>query len=81
MLLLAVLFVSLTALSGYAASSPSPGYVVDVRRPRGLAPRQNIPGVVLDAQNYIPGTGISRLVLASDQRYAPSCPTLAKVPP
>jgi len=79
MLLLTALFVSLTALLGCAASNPTPRYVVDVRRPRGLAPRQNIAGVMLDAPDGTPGTGITPLVLASDHRCVLSCPILAQV--
>ena len=78
MLPLAALFVSLTALLGCAASNPTPRYVVDVRRPRGLAPRQNIAGVMLDSSNDPPGTGIIPLALANDHKYVPSCPILAR---
>lgn len=72
MLLLAALFISLAAFLGCAASKPSPRarYVVDVSRPRGLVPRQKIAGVMLGSQNSVPGTGITRLVLASDHRYS-----------
>ena len=70
MLLLTALLVSLTALLGCAASNPTPRYVVDVRRPRGLASRQNIAGVMLDAPDGPPGTGIIPLVLANDHRCA-----------
>jgi hypothetical protein len=71
MLLFTALFISLTIFLGSVASNPSSGprYVVDVRRPRGLAPRQNVAGIMLDSPNA-PGTGITHLVLASDQRYA-----------
>ena len=78
MLLVTALFVSLAAL-GYAASSPTPRYVVDVRMPRGLAPRQNIAGVMLDGPSDTPGTGITPLVLASDHRYASNYPILARM--
>jgi len=82
MLLLATLFISLTVSFGCAAARPSPRprYVVDVRRPRGLAPRQNVAGVVLDSPNDVPGTGITRLVFASDHRYPPTHPILAQAP-
>jgi hypothetical protein len=75
MLLQAASLISLIAILGCAASTPDPAprHVVDVRRPRGLAPRQNIAGVMLDSPNNVPGTGITRLVLASDQRCVPSC--------
>lgn len=66
MLFLAALFFSLTTLLGCTASNPSPRHVVDVRA-RGLAPRQNIAGVMLDSPNNVPGTGITLLALASDQ--------------
>ena len=79
MLRLTALFVSLTALLGCAASNPTPRYVVDVRRPRGLAPRQNIAGVMLDAPNDPRGTGIIPLVLANDHRCVLGCPILAQV--
>ena len=82
MLLLTALFLSLTTLLASAVSTPSsrPRYVVDVRRPRGLASRQNIAGVVLDSPNDVPGTGITHLVLASDQRYVPRHSPLAQGP-
>jgi len=82
MLLLVALFVSSTAFFGCAASRPSPGptYVVDVRRPRGLVPRQNIAGVMLGPPDDIPGTGITPLVLASDHTYALIYPILVQTP-
>ncbi|KAF9779036.1 acid protease [Thelephora terrestris] len=69
MLLSVALFVSLTTFLGCVASStdPNPNHAADVRRPRGLAPRQNIAGVRLGSSNNTSGSGITRLVLASDQ--------------
>ena len=78
MLLLTALFVSLSALLGCSASSPALRYVVDARRPRGLAPRQNIAGVMLDGPSDPPGTGITPLVLAADHRCALNYPILAR---
>ena len=76
MLLPAALFIALTTLFDCAASSstPRPGHVVDVRRPRGLVPRQNIPPLVLNSTSDAPAAGIAHLVLASDQRCASNCP-------
>jgi len=78
MLLSTALFIPLVAHLCCAASSPTPRYVVDVRRPRGLAPRQNLAGVMLDGPDDPPGTGITPLVLAGDHRCALSCPILAR---
>ena len=76
MLLPAALFIALTTLFDCAASSstPRPRHVVDVRRPRGLVPRQNIPPLVLNSTSDAPAAGIAHLVLASDQRCASNCP-------
>ena len=82
MLLLTPSLLLLTALSGCAASRPGPRprYVVDVGRPRGLAPRQNVAGVVLDSPSDVPGAGITPLVLASDHRCVSSYFVPARAP-
>lgn len=81
MLFSAALFFSLTTLLGCNAANPSPSlrHVVDVRA-RGLVPRQNIASVMLDSPNNVPGTGITRLALASDQRCVLDCPVPAQAP-